>query len=359
MPIDLNLVLAAVSILLFLGLIGYFAFLIRHQERAEPEEREVFGVELLRQHYEAGDTVEQPTPYWVSPIPSSPDPLEIAGNLDKKIVLGAATLLGLFGLIGVYLLLQLGIIYDVRATAMEHQLRQDVVRGKAIYAQLCYDCHGRDGRGGTTPDGDQLPGFPLNKPDFKHANIAEDPQRVTETRTLIETTITRGRDNPPGQYDMPAWGRSEGGPLSLWQVKQLADLIMYGTDEDWADTPHIREEHLMPVAEQVPPPPAVPSGEEVVLRGVCASCHTTQEDATSPNPFAPNLANYGTAGPFGEELRALRDSGDPDWLVKWISDPPEIKPGTAMPPMNIAEGGTLDEETIREIAEYLMTLGTE
>ena len=83
MTIDLNYVLAGISIVLFVGLIAFFGFLIKHQNEVEPEEKPIEGVELIRQHYGAGQTIEQPTPYYVAPIPSSPDPLEISGNLDK------------------------------------------------------------------------------------------------------------------------------------------------------------------------------------------------------------------------------------------------------------------------------------
>ncbi|HET8567890.1 MAG TPA: hypothetical protein VFM93_02760, partial [Candidatus Limnocylindria bacterium] len=85
--VDVNTVLGLASALLFIGLLVLFAFVIRHQEQSEPEEEDVYGVELLRQHYGAGETVEQPTPYFVAPIPASPDPLEISGNLDKKILI--------------------------------------------------------------------------------------------------------------------------------------------------------------------------------------------------------------------------------------------------------------------------------
>jgi len=363
--LDVNLVLALVSLLLFAGLIAYFAFLVRHQEEVEPVEKPVYGVELLEQHYPPGATVEQPTPYFVSPIPASPDPLEISGNLDKKIVIGAAMLFFTFAFIGGYFVIQgeaspLG-PGGLRAAAVEHQLRQDVVRGKALYASFCYDCHGRDGKGGTTPDGKQLPGLPLNKPTFKYESIKEDPAAVGDTRRLIENTISRGRHFDPPRYSMPAWARSEGGPLSHWQVKQLADLLMYGTDEVWADVAHVRVTHgepPPPLEEQIPPPPAVRSGEDV-FRATCTVCHTVTAGATSPNPLAPNLESYGTRGPLSDELKRLKDSGDPDWLVKWITKPSDVKPGTAMPAYGAAGGGTLSEEAVRAVADYLMKLGTQ
>jgi mono/diheme cytochrome c family protein len=351
MTLDVNVLLAVASILLFLGLIGYFAFLVRHQEEVEPE-KEVYGVELLEQHYEAGETVEQPTPYWVSPIPASPDPLEISANLDKKIVIGAAMLFGIFGMIGVYFLVQPA----VRAAAVEHQLDLDVRRGKAIYASLCYDCHGRDGKGGKTPDGEQLPGLPLNNPAYKHETIKADPVRVEEVRRLIVTTIERGRRFTPPRYSMPAWARSEGGPLSEWQIKQLADLIMYGTEEDWADMPHLRQEHEQPVAEQIPAPPAIQSGREVA-QATCGVCHSFQADRPSINLAAPNLANFNSAGPTVAELKALRDSGDPDWLTKWVVNAPAVKPGTAMPAYGASAGGQLNDEAVKRVVDFLLGKG--
>ena len=56
-------------------------------------------------------------------------------------------------------------------------------------------------------------------------------------------------------------------------------------------------------------------------------------------------------------IKALKASGDPDWLFKWVSDAPKIKPGIIMPVWLDKEGGTLDEATIRMIVTYLQGLG--
>lgn len=354
---DVNLILAVVSLLIFVALISYFAFLVVHQEQVEPEEKPLYGVELLEQHYAPGATVEQPTPYFVSPIPASPDPLEISANLDKKIVLGGAMLFAMFGMIGGYFVIQgdaspLNPGRGIRGAAVDRQLRQDVVRGKAIYAQYCYDCHGRDGKGGKTPDGEQLPGLPLNKATFKYESVKDDPAKLSDTRKLIENTISRGRKFSAPRYSMPAWARSEAGPLSQWQVKQLTDLIMYGTDDDWADIVSIREHHEQPVAEQIPGPPAPESGESVA-KSVCTRCHTFDAGATSPVPLAPNLLDYATKGPYAEEVKALKKS-DPDWLVKWVTNAPSVKPGTAMPAYGASAGGELSDDVVKLVVRYLL-----
>jgi mono/diheme cytochrome c family protein len=361
--LDVNLVLAGVSVLLFAGLIAFFAYLIAHQEQVEPSgEPETYGIPLLKQHYEAGETVEQPTPYYVAPIPASPDPLEISANLDKKILIGAAMTLGVLGMIGGYFVIQgeaspVAPGKGLRGAAVEHQLRLDVRRGKEVYASLCYDCHGRDGKGGTTPEGKTLPGLPLNQAGNKHETLQADPAGLTARRRLLELTIERGRDKPPGQYDMPTWGRSEGGQLSPWQIKQLVDLIMYGTDEDWADIAHIRQEHDLEhrVAEQIPPPPPVPSGREVA-QAYCTLCHAIDSGRPSTLAAAPNLADWIAAGskPRAENppLQALAAS-DPEWLRKWVSNAKKIKPDTAMTPQAATEGGPLSDELLNAVLKFL------
>ena len=361
---DVNLLLAGASALLFLGLIGLFAFLIRHQEQVEPSEPEVYGVELLRQHYDPGATIEQPTPYYVSPIPASPDPLEIAGNLDKKILVGAATIFAVLGMIGGYFVIQgeaspFAPGKGLRGAAVEHQLRLDVRRGKEVYASLCYDCHGRDGQGGTTPEGKQLPGLPLNVSGNRYETLKADPAALAQRRKLLEVTIERGRAKPPPQHSMPAWARSEGGQLSEWQVKQLADLVMYGTDADWADIAHIRQVHDIDgqVAERIPDPPAAASGKDVAAAS-CAACHSVQAGKGSPLPQAPNLADWIAAGskPLAANapLTALART-DPDWLLKWVSNAKKIKPDTIMTAQAVSEGGPVSDDQIKLIVEWLRT----
>src|SRR3979409_2736710 len=97
MQLDLNFVLAAVSVLLFAGFLVFFGYLMFHQQSIEPKEKT--GAELIEQHYAAGQTIEQPTPYYVAPIPAAPDPLEISPNLDRKVLAGARMTFAAFSLI--------------------------------------------------------------------------------------------------------------------------------------------------------------------------------------------------------------------------------------------------------------------
>jgi mono/diheme cytochrome c family protein len=368
MTIDMNLVLAGLSVALFVGLIGFFAFVIKHQNEVEPEEKPVEGVELIRQHYGPGETIEQPTPYYVAPIPSSPDPLEIAGNLDKKIVLGGFMLFASFALIGAYLFTLLIVRADASSStwkdrvAEEHQLEQMVIRGRNLYANLCFDCHGKTGLGAADPSQPGLPGLPLNKPEFKYENIKSDPAKLAATEQLLDLTIHRGRAKPVPQISMPAWGPQDGGPLNDEQIRQLIAFIMRAPDSEWADIVTVRRELGL---SEVPNPPKpvvltpVETGAALTKsnpQAACTTCHSFTPGQNSPVSLAPNLGKYGTDGPFNDQLKALKASGDPDWLFKWVSNAPSIKPGILMPAFNKSAGGQLGDDDIKNIVAYLMSL---
>jgi mono/diheme cytochrome c family protein len=361
--VDINIILAVASLLLFVALLAYFGFVAYHQQQIEPDEKPATGVELLRQHYGPGDTVEQPTPYWVAPIPAAPDPLEISSNLDRKIVAGGVMLFAIIGLVGGYLLLEIipsGPL-SLRAAAAEKQIETSIERGKNLYANFCYPCHGKMGLGSGENDvnGKPLPGKPLNTPANKYETLKEDPSALKTREDFIRLTITRGKHNPEPQYSMPAWGQSEGGPFNPEQVNQLVTFIMRGTDKDWADIVNIRT-HLDGVlnADVVPPPPPAPPSGAELAQNYCTTCHSFDVNKPSTNPLAPNLGDYGVRGPLNDENKRAKASGDADWLFHWISNAPKVKPGTSMPVwLNTEPGGTLDEASIRLLVKYLEGLG--
>jgi mono/diheme cytochrome c family protein len=362
MTIDMNVVLAGLSIALFAGLIGFFAFLIKHQNDVEPDEKPVEGVELIRQHYGAGETIEQPTPYYVAPIPSSPDPLEIAGNLDKKIMLGGFMLFAVFAMIGAYLFALLVVRADASSgtwrdkVAEQHQLEQLVTRGRNLYANFCFDCHGKDGKG------DVGVGLPLNKPDFKYDTISSDPAKVAAVDSLLDLTIHRGRPKPPPAISMPAWGNADGGPLNDEEIRQLIAFIEHGSDAEWADIVTVRRE--LGLSDVPNPPKPVVTSTDPVERGhqltltYCTTCHSFVSGTNSPVPLAPNLGNYGSAGPLNAENKAAKAAaGSSDqWLIDWESHAPKVKPGIIMPIFAQAEGGQLSPENITDIVAYLKSL---
>lgn len=353
---DVNLLLGLASLAIFVVLLGFFGYAMREQDRNEEKEPVLRGVELLRQHYPAGATLEQPTPYWVAPIPSSPDPLEISANLDKKIVVGAGMLLAVFVLIGAYFLKS----GEIQQSGVQNQLEQRITRGQGIYTNLCYDCHGPDGQGISGA------GLPLNTPANKYeALIAEDPSgtKLKERSFALRRVIERGRVKPAGQISMPPWLRSEGGPLNDEQVQQILAFIQWGTPDEWADVVVLREELGLAVEPQTPKPVVVSGADggkaltQANAQQACTTCHSFDANKPSLLPLAPNLSDYGVKGPINAELQKLKAS-DPDWLTKWIAAAPTIKPGIAMPSFGQKNGGQLTDDNIKAIVEYLQVLGT-
>lgn len=90
---------------------------------------------------------------------------------------------------------------------------------------------------------------------------------------------------------------------------------------------------------------------KLVAEQTCVQCHSFTRGRPSVNPQAPNLSDYGAKGPLSSQLKALKER-DPQWLVKWVTDAPAIKPGTLMPPWK----GVLTPIQIEAVVEYLKTL---
>ena len=349
-------------VFLVVGLVAAAVFLALFVETDEPR-REERRPALITQHYAPGETVEQPTPYYAAPVPESPDPLEVSANTDRKAILAIALVFGFFAMMGAYYTLQTGI--PVRAfagttmlsQAKEKQLDTSVEHGAESYASLCFDCHGKRGQG------DVNVGLPLNRPDNKY-RASCGPNGENEngktckqsdddaTRKFLADTITRGRSFAPPRYSMPAWGRSEGGQLNDEQINQLVSFIMYG---NWDRVLQIREEERLALEPNPPPPPKVPdpvtAGKQITQQN-CVTCHSFQEGVNSPLAAAPNLSKYGAQGPLNDQLKALKASGDQDWLKKWVSNAPSIKPGTPMPKWQ----GVLSDEQIGWVVQYLQSL---
>ncbi len=103
------------------------------------------------------------------------------------------------------------------------------------------------------------------------------------------------------------------------------------------------------------PADKVAAGRQIAQQ-TCVVCHSFDTSKTSPVPAAPNLGKYASEGPFNDPLKALKNSGDPDWLKKWVSDAKSIKPGTAMPTWLTTAGGTLTAVQIDSVVAYLLSL---
>jgi cytochrome c1 len=88
-------------------------------------------------------------------------------------------------------------------------------------------------------------------------------------------------------------------------------------------------------------------GAQIIATKPCTGCHTIPGIPGATGTVGPNLA--GVASRPKVAGGAVNNSG-PDDLKKWISDPPALKPGTAMPKV------PLTDDELNTIVAFLETL---
>jgi cytochrome c2 len=85
-------------------------------------------------------------------------------------------------------------------------------------------------------------------------------------------------------------------------------------------------------------------GRELIVKYGCPSCHMLP-DAGPRGLVGPSLDDMG-----GRSYIAGRFPNEEIWMTLWLQKPQELKPGTAMPDLNV------DERDARDMAAYLATL---
>ena len=91
--------------------------------------------------------------------------------------------------------------------------------------------------------------------------------------------------------------------------------------------------------------PATARGRELFMSQACVGCHTVR-GTPAAGKVAPDLTKMGSKPNIAGVLSPVNVEN----LTRWIMDPQVVKPGTAMPDLN------LDQETSRAIAQWLVTL---
>ncbi len=235
------------------------------------------------------------------------------------------------------------------AEAADRQLQQNVGRGATLFTANCARCHGPNGQGLIGPN--------LHLAEFatRYKWNPNDPADQAKMRTLVETTITRGRTGTV----MPAWGRDDGGPLNETQISNLADLIM---TNGWAA--------VVPAAAGAAPaagttpgaapaagtPAAAPAGGAdpavaLMTKYGCGGCHTISSIPGAAGTIGPNLSKEGSNPKIPSSTGQL--DNNPANLAKWIFNAPAVKPGITMPNFSSLN---MTQEEANTIAAYLETL---
>lgn len=107
---------------------------------------------------------------------------------------------------------------------------------------------------------------------------------------------------------------------------------------------------LVACAGPSPPPPAVASGDpergtELIEAFGCGACHVVPGIPDADGLVGPPLVSWGRRSYIAGSLPNNEEN-----LVRWITDPQAIEPGTAMPDLGV------DEIEAGDIAAYLLSL---
>jgi cytochrome c len=85
-------------------------------------------------------------------------------------------------------------------------------------------------------------------------------------------------------------------------------------------------------------------GEAMFIQYGCGSCHAVKNVRTATGAVGPPLDGIAT-----RVILAGRLSNKPHNMERWIRDPQQVSPGTAMPDLNVGEGDA------RDITAFLYT----
>lgn len=141
----------------------------------------------------------------------------------------------------------------------------------------------------------------------------------------------------PGEY----WGHcAEFCGLSHALMRARVEAMEPASFEAWA------------VAQEAPPetPDAgslEAQGEEIFLANQCVACHNIDMVNPVENAIGPDLTHFASRNVFAGAVLELDEPGS---LEAWLANPPEIKPGSFMPNLN------LTQSEIDALSAYLRSL---
>src|SRR5262245_31476432 len=104
------------------------------------------------------------------------------------------------------------------------------------------------------------------------------------------------------------------------------------------------------------------TGEQMVTKGMCASCHTIRGTVTAAGVIGPNLITLGTRTTIAVAIYP----NDPRHVARWIKNPSKMKPGATMNSFGMGEYDPVTKSTLKapmgftdqQIADIVAYLGT-
>jgi ubiquinol-cytochrome c reductase cytochrome c subunit len=187
----------------------------------------------------------------------------------------------------------------------------DPVRGGELYVENCAVCHGVDGQG-------------------RIGASLEDFQGI-DAGASMEAVIAAG---VPGSV-MPAWGQSNGGPLSDQDILDITSYVLAA----FAGTQPLQPlpTYIAPTIERLPDVEGNPSDGAAVYHANCAMCHGDQGQ-----------------GRFGLALAKAWPVAEPAVYIQQVVG--QGIDGTTMPAWARSNGGPLSDDDIADVAAFVLTL---
>lgn len=247
-------------------------------------------------------------------------------------------------------------LYDISATdqhlpptywAMDHTMRRSVARrgktiavpalgapeqlerGLALYRTHCAQCHGAPG---VAPEPFALGLTPLPAPLAQTAREWTPGEIYWVVRYGIKMT------------GMPAW-EFRMSDDEIWSVVAFVRQLPYYSPEAYQRlrvAAHRRNEHDGANSTASPSPER---GRVAIQQYACVACHTIPGITGPDARVGPPLAGIAARTMLGGVLPNSREN-----MVRWIREPQEVAPFTAMPDLGVTE------RDARDIAAYLGTL---
>jgi cytochrome c1 len=207
-----------------------------------------------------------------------------------------------------------------------------VAEGAACFREHCVVCHGAPGvaQGAAGQGMQPLPG-PL-----------VDATRRWQPRELY--WITRHGIKMSG---MPAWEFRFTEP-ELWSVVAFLDRLPALSAADYASLAASAGPCPAGNPARTPPAHERSTRDQALLalrQHACTACHDIPGAVDSEPQVGPPLAGFGKRTTIAGVVPNTRDN-----LVRWIQSPATVKPGTAMPALQVGD------EHARQIADYLLGL---
>jgi mono/diheme cytochrome c family protein len=207
------------------------------------------------------------------------------------------------------------------------ETRERIAEGAAIYRANCVTCHGAPG---VAPEKFALGMVPAP------ANLAHTARqwRSADLFWVIKHGIK--------MTGMPAWEYRLSDD-QIWSVVAFLPVMARMQPLEYAGL-KVPEAHGRPDG-SAGPTPDPQRGKSAIHQYACATCHVIPGIAATPAPVGPPLDGMARRAFIGGVLPNTADN-----MQRWLLDPQQVAPRTAMPALGLTERDAAD------IAAFLATL---